>query len=1079
MATAPTQSLTDERIVSPLAKLNSALRTYVIIEGVLIAGLFLAAYFWIGLLLDYGVFKLTGAEWVRSVFKNTTIDWVQWLPAIVRRIILAGVGVTFVGLLLWHIAYRLMSTFSDESLALLLERRFPQELGDRLITAVELADPIKVRKYGYSSEMVERTIREAAERVERLPVNAVFAWARLRSTGYTLVAGTLGLFLVLGLCYCVIGQRSVSEFGYRFGDVASIWLERNVYMQNTIWPRNAHLELIDFPSSGDLRLGRDGVAPRLQVLAFKWVIADRGAPEGWRPLLWGDVTTELVGQKIAPLPMNVVAAASCLKSNQVPVDRAETLLSQPEVRAAITALEGGGERLIQLDRVFERLTELSDQPWMARTLRALIVPEVVQVAAWGNITSAEMPLRRDTNNLYAGELKDLKESVLFVVSAEDYSTAPRSITLVPPPVLTLLVRDEARPAYLHHRPPLQAGPAGLKGLKQVFRNEGISITGAISRFEVPVGTQVVLRGEVDKPLASASLQMRSVQKSDEPPPAPIELQVAPDRLTFSYTFSAVTRLLEFDLIFTDTDNVVGKRTVQIQTVEDRFPEVEVAVETLRKTSQGFIITPIARVPFSDCSKVQDDVGLASVEYRFSYQKLELSANDVRRAFIVAQTLNYLQAVPNVGNLAASARTLAEVGPQLAALEIKPATRTAELETFRGEALELDRRYARLPTELAKQLDSPIDRTVQPLQKVFMFRPEDEAFDLAKLAPELRSAEGTTAIQPRYVLRLTVAATDNNVETGPRTGQNKETLTFLVVSEDELLVEVGKEQEILSVKSNETLNRLKDAKLKQAQLIDSFGSLAANEFSPAALRAQELLETVQKGRDIVQELAKDYTRIVTELRANRVLLKKIEDVEQKILAKLEEVLRAEFVQSEEAQTSFFQSLNSKQKPNPEQTQRAQDRLQNLIDKLAIVLDAMGKENDINKLRTLIVEIEKRQRQEIGHKLEELKMLLEDETIDALGSVSLKAENITLDKEQKTTVTVQILRDEVNGALTLKLKPPADSGLTLPKEIAVGRGAKVASFEVMAGNKAGTFTVPIGVWQRDTNKGPELKLVITVR
>ena len=54
-------------------------------------------------------------------------------------------------------------------------------------------------------------------------------------------------------------------------------------------------------------------------------------------------------------------------------------------------------------------------------------------------------------------LGDLKESFQFRVRGEDYETATRSITLVPPPMISSLLRDEFRPAYLYHRPPLTDG----------------------------------------------------------------------------------------------------------------------------------------------------------------------------------------------------------------------------------------------------------------------------------------------------------------------------------------------------------------------------------------------------------------------------------------------------------------------------------------------------------------------------------------------------------------------------------------------------------------------------------------------
>src|SRR5262249_60581877 len=75
---------------------------------------------------------------------------------------------------------RLTREFSAPALALVLERRFPRQLGDRLITAVEMADPRMAEKYGYSQELVDKTVNDAANRVEELPVGQVFNWGRLR-----------------------------------------------------------------------------------------------------------------------------------------------------------------------------------------------------------------------------------------------------------------------------------------------------------------------------------------------------------------------------------------------------------------------------------------------------------------------------------------------------------------------------------------------------------------------------------------------------------------------------------------------------------------------------------------------------------------------------------------------------------------------------------------------------------------------------------------------------------------------------------------------------------------------------------
>src|SRR5436309_325779 len=72
-----------ERLREPLGRLRRSIRLYVLAEGLGLIVLYLALWFWFGLLLDYGVFR---------VF---TIDWVQELPHGLR----AGILCTLVGVL--------------------------------------------------------------------------------------------------------------------------------------------------------------------------------------------------------------------------------------------------------------------------------------------------------------------------------------------------------------------------------------------------------------------------------------------------------------------------------------------------------------------------------------------------------------------------------------------------------------------------------------------------------------------------------------------------------------------------------------------------------------------------------------------------------------------------------------------------------------------------------------------------------------------------------------------------------------------------------------------------------------------
>src|SRR5262249_47921813 len=160
-----------------------------------------------------------------------------------------------------------------------------------------------------------------------------------------------------------------------------------------------------------------------------------------------------------------------------------------------------------------------------------------------------------------------------------------------------------------HRQPVGAAPNFLRGKKQHFKDTPVSLSGSASRIEVPAGTNVVLKGKTDKALSRPSgVQIRPREGSAIATPVV--------RLTGDSSFEArldnVTATLDFAFELTDTDNVIGLRPVVIKPTDDTAPDVDVQVEYLRKTNQGYIVTPVAGIPFG--GKVRDDHGLEKVDY---------------------------------------------------------------------------------------------------------------------------------------------------------------------------------------------------------------------------------------------------------------------------------------------------------------------------------------------------------------------------------------------------------------------------------------------------------------------------------
>ena len=276
----------DRRVRHPLQTIRGQIRRYVLSEGIALAVLYTAVCLWLGLAVDFALWWAFSFDWLYTFNELTGNGATIGLRAVILVLALAGL----VALISVKIFRRLFKEFSDAAVAMLLERRYPKELGDRLITAVELADPKMAQQYGYSQAMVDATIRDAATRVEKLPVHELFRWGKLRVKLALAFLATVGLFALVGGVWCAVNAAPPRDFVIRFGHTASIWGERNLLLMDSYWPPSTLIELVRFPA-GELRVPRDEDRPDIKARAVRWVIADSGpeAPRGWRALRFEDL----------------------------------------------------------------------------------------------------------------------------------------------------------------------------------------------------------------------------------------------------------------------------------------------------------------------------------------------------------------------------------------------------------------------------------------------------------------------------------------------------------------------------------------------------------------------------------------------------------------------------------------------------------------------------------------------------------------------------------------------------------------------------------------------------------------------
>ncbi len=886
----PPRSAADPQVLHPLDRLRGTIRRYVVVEGALSAALFLSLWFALAMLFDFVLFKATGWDWVQDGAKG------------LRAAALVVAALLFAAVLFFRIARRLATEFSYPALALVLERKFPKLLGDRLITAVELADVKGMAKFGYSADMINATIAEARERVAKVPVSEVFNWRRLWVIGALAVLVPV-LTVAVGFVSHAVATKSASpgRFAWKFAHTAGILAERDLLLQDTPWPRRAHLELVGFPESGELTVGRDSPEPpKIRARAFQWVKADRAAPVGWRPLMWDDVG-ELAGRPAPPLPGRYVDDLERLL--------VETDDASAELAAARTKLmaEFGSGNFGLAQEAFKALAERAAEPSAGRTVRKLDFPETVTYKFTGRTTagSGELALQEGT---FVGVVADRngktpQETVAFAVRGEDFATPPKRIRPIPPPSLKRLYREQWEPAYLHHAPPVPdpaepnepIGYAALKGKFQHIAPIGMTPTGERTVFAVPAGTKLVVAGEAfaadDGTVSDTDAIVRAeaipvsgrfpgtvLDAEGRPTQARVPLTVEADGSKWSVTFEGafrVTEKVEFKVEWANKYNVPSARTFVVQATEDAPPAVEVAVDVIRKVGNSYMVTPNARIPFDPASFVKDDRGLQSLLFAFEYSAED---SDVVKALRAKMLLRAFE-VPTPG---AGVAPLASVKhmENMRAVEGTEGRRKGEADI--AYFLELQNALQREVSAAFKdaltkpKVDAPAaDASKRSVLKLAFDNPNRDYFDLKQLhdAGLLKlAAKSNEDVQTIYRFDLYVAATDTNVdrEGGPNVVRNTEPIRLRIVSDSDLLAEIGKEEEALVLKLDDALVKLATAKQKYKFVRESNGyrDEVPEQVDSVKVRCQDAIQDVDKSRDLVQSVGREFQRLVRECEVNR-------------------------------------------------------------------------------------------------------------------------------------------------------------------------------------------------------------------
>lgn len=224
-----------------LGRLRVSIRCYVWLEGLASAAAWLGVAFW----------------------GTLAIDWFFEPRPAVRMAMLVIVGLVFIGVLVQLIGRRTFVPLSDSSMAMLLERRYTR-LDDSLLTAVALTgrrpDPVPC-----NPQMLERTCRQAAERIQK--------------------AGLLGVFnvvpLLRGVAAAVLLAGSVVAFGLMFPGALNTWAQRSLFFSTDLWPRKTRMMVEGF-QDGVEKVARGADFEVIAMADTRWPVVPKTAQIRYR-----------------------------------------------------------------------------------------------------------------------------------------------------------------------------------------------------------------------------------------------------------------------------------------------------------------------------------------------------------------------------------------------------------------------------------------------------------------------------------------------------------------------------------------------------------------------------------------------------------------------------------------------------------------------------------------------------------------------------------------------------------------------------------------------------------------------------
>jgi len=197
-------------IVGKLSAVAALIRNYVIAESLLWVALWCLAIFWLGGMLDYLPVTAGASETPRAVR--------------IGLLVVMAVGAGWI--LVVRLARRVFAKLPTKSLALLVERKYP-EFNNELVTAVELTSKAETEVSNPAAyrAMLGRVHDSIGRRIERVEPATLLNWQPIWS---------LGVAFAFGVAVTAIASLGMSSWMRQ-------WSQRLFALSDEPWPRRAVL----------------------------------------------------------------------------------------------------------------------------------------------------------------------------------------------------------------------------------------------------------------------------------------------------------------------------------------------------------------------------------------------------------------------------------------------------------------------------------------------------------------------------------------------------------------------------------------------------------------------------------------------------------------------------------------------------------------------------------------------------------------------------------------------------------------------------------------------------------------------